>query len=204
MKSFRNTLTRVALGAVLTLPMASANAGLLVNFYNGADLYATLTTSGSTDFALNFVGTGVAAGGFVNELFMDGPNGTFSNTTAAGVTTVTGEYDLNKFNGGGGQKIYDWHIQFPQPNDSSRLTVGETATWSIVTTDANAWSLDKIHINAFDGRNSIKLDGCIDGTDDCGEVVTPPPVPGVPEPGALALVSLALLGAGLSSCRKKA
>ncbi len=201
MKNFRQALTQLALGAAIAIPMSSANAGLLVNFYNGADLYAKLSTSGSTSFSLEFVGTGVAAGGFVNELFLDGPNGSFSNTTAPGVTSVSGSYNLNGYNGGGGQKIYDWQIQFPNANNSSRLTVGETATWSIVTTDASAWLLDKIHINAFDGVNSIKLDGCIDGTAGCGGN-TPAPVPSVPEPGALALVSLALLGAGLAGRRK--
>ena len=202
MRSIIRPLAKTVLAAAIALPMASANAGLIVNFFNGTNLYAQMITSGATNFSLGFVGQGVAAGGFINELFLDGPAGTFSNTTNPAITTVSAAYALNGFNGGGGDgSIYDWQIDFPQPNDASRLTKGETATWSIVVTDANAWKLDKIHINAFDGINSIKLDGCIAGTPNCGDggVVDPRGV--IPEPGSLALVGLALLAAGVARKR---
>ena len=166
-------------------------------------IYAQMTTTGGTSFSLNFVGTGVSPAGFINELFMDGPGGTFSNTTLANVTTPSATYSLNGYNGGGGGgNIYDWKIDFPQPNNASRFGVGETATWDIVVTDANAWLLDKIHINAFDGTNSIKLDGCIHGTPGCGGGGGGGGGGGsAPEPGSLALVGLALLGAGIARKR---
>lgn len=201
MKAITRALSKFAVAAAIALPLASANAGIVVNFFNGANLYATLTTSGGTSFDLSFVGQGVAAGGFINELFMDGPNGTFSNTTTPGVTTPTGTYSLNGYNGGGGGgNIYDWWIDFPQPNNADRFTVGEHASWNIVTTNPDAWSLDKLHINAFDGTNSIKLDGCVAGTTGCdggGGIIE------VPEPGSLALAGLAFLGLGLASRRKQ-
>jgi hypothetical protein len=191
MKLITRTLSQALIAAAMAMPVASANAGIVVNFWNGADLYATLTTNGSTTFDLNFVGTNVAAGGFINDLFMDGPNGTFTNTSVAGVTVASSSYALNGFNGGGGGgNIYDWDIEFPQPNTADRLTVGEHGLWTIETTDPNVWNFDKLHINAFNAAGqSIKIDGCIncDGGGGSTEVV--------PEPGSLALAGLALMGA---------
>jgi PEP-CTERM motif len=190
---------KALIATVTATALASAPShALVINFLNGSDLYATLTTSGATNFDLHFVGTNVAPGGFVNELFMNGPNGFFVNTSTQ--TTAIGTYALNGFNGGGGGgNIYDWHIDFPQPNNASRLAIGEHGRWSIVVTNPDAWSIDKIHINAFDAAgNSIKINGCVDGTVGCGGGGNQ-----VPEPGSLALLAIGLLGlwAGL---RKRA
>lgn len=193
---FRSMLT----GAVAAAALASAPAhALVINFFNGTDLYAKMTTSDSTDFDLNFVGENVDAGGFIKELFMDGPTGTFTDNSTD--TVASGTYNLNFYNGGGGDgKIYDWLITFPTGNDDdSRLTTGEHGLWSIKTTSADsadAWSVNKIHINAFDtSGNSIKINGCVDGTSGCGTTT-------VPEPGTLALIGLGLAGLGLSRRRK--
>ena len=189
-KSYRKILGTLAVLGML----ASGNASALVfNFVNGSDLYATLTTSGSTDFDLHFVGENVDSGAFINELWLDGPDGTFTDNSTD--TTVIGSYSDNGYNGGGGAgNIYDWYIDFPQPNNFDRLTIGEHALWSIETTSPDAWSISKVHINAFDGNgNSIKLDGCIVGRDcDTTEV---------PEPATLALLGLGL--AGLRIARKR-
>lgn len=180
--------------AAAAIASAPANA-LVINFINGTDLYAKMTTSGSTDFELLFVGENIASGAFINELFMDGPAGTFTDNSTD--TTAVGTYALNSYNGGGGDgNIYDWFINFPQPNNSDRLTVGESALWSIETTSADAWSVNKIHINAFDENgDSIKINGCIEGDNGCGSVT-------VPEPGTLALLGLGLAGLGISRRRK--
>jgi len=200
MTAIARTISKVVLAAAVALPVASANA-LVINFYNGATLYAKMTTTNTTDFDLLFIGTGNSAA-FINELFMDGPSGTFTDNSTQ--TTVTGTYSLNGYNGGGGGgNIYDWLIQFPQPNNASRLTTGEHGLWSITTTANDAWNLNKIHINAYDGTESIKLDGCIDGTAGCGGGGNGGGGgSSVPEPATLALVGLGLIGAGLSRRRR--
>ena len=179
-----------AVTASIALAAAPSHA-LIINFFNGSDLYATLTTSGGTDFDLNFVGTGVDAGGFINDLFMDGPDGTFTDNSTD--TVATGTYDLNKFNGGGGQgKIYDWMISFPNGNnDPDRLTIGEHGLWTISPTLNTAWTVNKIHINAFNSDgDSIKLDGCVAGAPGCGGT-------SVPEPASLLLLGAGLAGLGI-------
>ena len=178
--------------------LASGNASALVfNFVNGSDLYAALEITGNTDFDLHFVGENVAAGGFINELWLNGPDGTFTDNSTD--TTATRTYSLNGYNGGGGAgNIYDWEIQFPNANNPDRLTIGEHALWSITDTNPIDWSLAKIHINAFDASGkSIKLDGCIEIEGrDCDTTE-------VPEPGTLVLLGLGLAGLGLTRRRSR-
>lgn len=201
-------ICKTLLAAAIGLPMTAANA-TVIDFYNGSDLYAQLTTSGGTSFSMYFVGTGAQSGAFVNDLYMAGPatGGTFNNTTAGSVTTPTGAFgSWNASGGGGGAAVYNWDIAFPTANDASRFTIGETATWDITPTAIGAWTLDMVHLNAavidpLTGKaTSIKLDGCIDGSAGCGGgggVVTT-----VPEPGSLVLAGLALLGVGVARRRR--
>lgn len=198
MKLFSTTKKLLAATAVASA-MASAPAqAAVVDFYNGADLYATLTTSLGTSFDLYFVGTNVAAGGFINDLFMDGPNGFFFNNLGT-QAPASGTYQLNGYNGGGGAgNIYDWLIDFSQANDANRLNIGEHALFSIIITDPNGWTTDKLHINAYDGINSIKLNGCVRGSAGCGGTTTQ-----VPEPASVALFGIGLLGLAFGARRNR-
>jgi len=181
----RLSLTTKALaGAALVLSMSAANA-ITVNFYNGSSLFATMTTSGGTDFDLYFIGTGYSSA-YIDYLDMAGPFGAFSSPSGQ-QTVATATYSASGFTDAG--KTYNWKIDFPNPNNATRMTTGEHFLWSIAGTDPSVWNFDLLHINAFDGLNSIKLDGCIAGTTGC----TPSRVP---EPGTLALLGLGLIGLG--------
>jgi len=191
-KILAKTVAVVALSAAVS----SANA-IVVNFFNGSTLYATMTTSGATDFDLNFIGTG-SAGAFLNDLEMAGPTGTFANIAGDG-GDATASYSAAGFTDQG--KTYNWHIFFETANNTNRITTGEHFLFSITPTPNSVWNFDLLHINAFDAAgNSIKLDGCIDGSTGCGGGGGGG---GAPEPESLALVGLALAAAGFAGKRKR-
>lgn len=201
MKKLRHVFKGFIAAATASIALASMPShALVINFYSGSDLYATMTTTPQTNFDLHFVGQNVAPGGFINDLFLDGPNGTFANLPGTG-GTATGTYALNGYNGGGGQgSIYDWLIDFSQANNANRITIGEHALFSITVTDPSAWSIEKVHINAFDANgNSIKIDGCVAGTPNCGGGNPPNEIP---LPGTLLLLGSGLFG--LSFARRRA
>ena len=176
--------------AALALSAGTANA-IVIDFLDSGTVFATMTTSGTTTFQLTLASNN-NAGAFINDLSMAGPGGTFTDLSNPAVTSVSGTYDAGGFTNAGG--TYNWLIDFPNANNASRLTAGETASWSIVTTNPNAWTFNLLHINAFDGVNSIKLDGCLRDT------ICTPPVQ-VPEPATLFLLSAGMLGLAMTRRR---
>lgn len=186
----RSVFVRSAIAAC-TLAAAAASQAAVYDFYDGSALFATMTTSGGTTFSLQ-VASSINSAAYIDYLNLAGPGGTFSYGSA-GVATLTGNsYSAGGFVDQGSQ--YNWQLQWANSNangGAARLTGGETVTWSITVTDPSAWNFNLLHVNAYDGRNSIKLSGCERST------AQPCTVTQVPEPGSLALVGLALAAGGL-------
>jgi hypothetical protein len=179
-------IAKIVAGAAATFSVGAANA-TTIDFYNGSDLYATLTFTGTTDFDLYFAGTG-QAGAYVDYINLAGPCGTFTDNSTD--TVASGTCSAGGFTDAG--KTYNWQIQFPNANNASRFTADEHALFSIGAT--GTWDFDLIHINAYDANgNSIKLTGSSSTSSTSSSSSGDVPEPG---PMSLTLLGLGLLGAG--------
>jgi hypothetical protein len=188
MKQLRVELTKLAAVAALAVSAVSAQAAIY-QFYNGSTLYATMVTSGGTDFSMTMANAGgsLSAAAYIDYIDLAGPGGTLTYNSAAVANLTGATYNAAGFTDQG--NTYNWQLNWQNANGAGRFTVGETVGWSIVVTDPNAWNFNLLHVNAFDGTNSIKLSSCVVTT---GNSCSPPPNL-VPEPGTLALAGLGLL-----------
>jgi PEP-CTERM motif len=170
--------------------VGSAQAAVFDFYYNN-NVVATMTTTGSTTFQLDFVyapaGPNTA---FINDILMlNTGNATLANST---FTNVGPELGTAAYNAAGFESgPWNWKVSFPTSNGpaSNRFHEGETTVWKIETTQVSQWDFGQLHINAFLNGDSIKLAGCERGDESCSPQETP-----VPEPGTLALLGLGLIG----------
>ena len=182
-------------GAVALAVSVGSTQAAVFDFYYGNNVVATMSTSGSTTFSLNFVYAPASPNtAFINDVLMlNTGNATLANSTFTNVGPELGTpaYNAAGFEGG----PWNWKVSFPLSNSpgTNRFLEGDQTTWKIETTQVSQWDFGSLHINAFLNGNSIKLDGCERGVS-C--------TPTVPEPGTLALLGIGLIGLAVHRRRR--
>lgn len=192
-KAFMQT----AAAAAIAVSAAGTAKADVVGFYYNTDLVATLGITGNTNFSLSFIYAPASSGvAFMNDLLLEYPgswggNLTFLNLGGDTAPDATAQGCQSCSFEGTDANI---KISWPVAGNGARFNEGEVSNFQITTTNPDRWDFSRLHINAFLNGDSIKLTGseCTSGT--C--------VSKVPEPGSLALMSLALLGAGVGLRRR--
>jgi hypothetical protein len=183
-------------GAVALAASVGSTQAAVFDFYYGNSVVATMSTSGSTTFTLEFVYAPAGAGtSFINDILMlNTGNATLANSTFTNVGPEQGTaaYNAAGFEGG----LWNWKVSFPMSNapGTNRFLEGESTIWKIESTQISQWDFGSLHINAFLNGDSIKLDACERGDTSC--------TPTVPEPGTLALLGLGLIGLAVHRRRR--
>ena len=178
-----STLKPVALAVALGCASGVALADGSSDFYYLGTKVATFTWSAApveTSFSLTLI-TAPDPGAFVFSLEFQGQDGTFTDTDAT--SSSTGTYGLHT----DASLQFTWEVNFETANNPGRLTIGETATWSITPTDVDSFGATPqlIHINAFLNGESIKL------------------TPAIPEPSTYALMFAGLGVVGFMARRRQ-
>jgi len=187
-----NSLKKVLLTSTLAVAFCgAANADAIYDFSYGGNTVATLTTTGSTSFTLEFVWAPGGAASFIKDVsLIGGVGGSYTAGSATGTVAPAVSYSATGTGADGHN--YNWVLSFPTSNTPGRFQVGDIYSWTINSEDA--FDLSVLHINAFLNGQSIKLDGCERGDTSCVSV---------PEPATLGLLGLGLLGLGLARRRHR-
>lgn len=147
-----NFISRTAAVFIVATLSAGAVSAATYSYGVGTTAYVSLTTSGNTNFAFEFLSAPSSAA-FINDIFIGtSPQGTF-----AGFASVIGSVAAPTATFGNVPSVpgANWTINFQNSNGVGRFNVGEKVSFSII--DAAFVNSGQIHINAFENGNSIKL-----------------------------------------------
>jgi len=179
---FTASRSAVLLACSVAAGSASALTGSEGFFYNNVEVaQLDWTTVGSTTFFSLDLLSAPNGSAFGKALDFNGPAGTFMDTDTTTLSTGTfGAHNVGPY-------PFTWNVAF-STSGADKLTLGETATWTIDNAGPFNPDMPVLSFGSFHGSGQgIKL---------CGVSL-------VPEPGTVPLMLAGLAGVGLLARRRR-